>query len=179
MAGGGVAEWSRLGLEGGGGGTGGGVTMTEGLDEVKTQEWPSLFAAASSFTWHLWSPPMGCSSVYLLHGFSLFTRGPLMAPLARPFQRAPFPRSMNASKDRLDFLLMIPSFSDFFPTLNGCSRVHYLSPHVCSPVLAYRGQKRAALSSEQCKQLDGKWNTIYFHCVKCICVSPVFIIFIS
>lgn len=65
-----MSEPSSLGLGGEGGGTGGGATMTEGVDEVKTQDCPPLFAAASSFTGHLWPSPMGCSSVYLLHGFS-------------------------------------------------------------------------------------------------------------
>lgn len=74
---------------GGGGGATGGATMTEGVDEMKTQDWPPLFATASSFTGHLWSSPMGCLSVYLLHGPATpptFTHEPLMAPLARPFQ---------------------------------------------------------------------------------------------
>lgn len=76
----------QAGERGGGRGDTGGPTMTEGVDEVKTQGWPSLFVTASSFTEHLCSSPMGRFGVYLLHGFPPFTNELLMAPSARPFQ---------------------------------------------------------------------------------------------
>lgn len=76
----------QAGERGGGRGGTGGPTMTEGLDEVKTQGWPSLFVTASSFTEHRCSSPMVRFGVYLLHGFPPFTQEPLMAPSARPSQ---------------------------------------------------------------------------------------------
>lgn len=118
------------GERGGGRGDTGGPTVTEGVDEVKTQGWPSLFVTASSFTEHLCSSPMG-RLVFIYFTVALHSRTNcwwLHRP--DPFRRLIVPSTFSwineRSKDRLDFLLNDSIFLRVFFTFpNGCQTTHY------------------------------------------------------
>lgn len=120
----------QAGERGGGRGDTGGSTVTEGVDEVKAQGWPSLFVTASSFTERLCSSPMG-RLVFIYFTVSLHSQTNcwwLHRP--DPFRRLIVPftflRINEHSKRQIGFPLKWFHLSHIFFTFpKGCQTTHY------------------------------------------------------